>query len=101
MPIYEFECNSCGYIFEDLVKYNQDHEFCPKCNEYSKKIISRASFHLKGGGWADTGYDKTNNIDSNNTMTENIMRIPECVDKNTGATFMGTPEIRKVKNDAV
>jgi len=43
MPIYEFECQSCGHRFEELLKISQSGEkpLCPKCESpNTKKAIS-------------------------------------------------------------
>ena len=54
MPFYEYECKSCGYQFEKLLKFSQCDEVqeCPECNsKETKKLISLAGFVLKGDGW--------------------------------------------------
>lgn len=55
MPIYEYNCKNCGYVFEMFFKRTaKKHEnilICPECNELAKRIISKNTFHLKGDGW--------------------------------------------------
>jgi putative FmdB family regulatory protein len=48
MPIYQYECKSCGNIFEKLKNKITDKEICPACGGNSKKIISPASFIING-----------------------------------------------------
>lgn len=52
MPIFEYDCNSCGVSFEKLVRVNAgtDKVACPKCN--SRKIRKRMSTfaHAVAGG---------------------------------------------------
>lgn len=59
MPIYEYECKTCGKAFEKIVlssKHDEDFT-CPECGSYNyEKIISRSSFVLKGTGWYATDY---------------------------------------------
>jgi putative FmdB family regulatory protein len=55
MPLYEFEC-ACGKITEDFAKIGTESIACPKCGNPARKIISRCSFELKGGGWYTDGY---------------------------------------------
>lgn len=55
MPVYEFECR-CGAVTEDLVPMGTDEIECPVCHEKARKIISRCTFELKGGGWYADGY---------------------------------------------
>jgi len=57
MPLYEYECESCGIIFEARQKFSDAPlESCRECNGKVQKLISRAGFALKGGGWYDQGY---------------------------------------------
>lgn len=55
MPVYEFKCPE-GVITERLVKMGTKEINCPHCRKRAKKIISRCSFELKGGGWYADGY---------------------------------------------
>ncbi|RLG11232.1 zinc ribbon domain-containing protein [Candidatus Pacearchaeota archaeon] len=41
MPIYEFKCEVCGFVFETLQKMGEDLPPCPKCN--SKEVIKLPS----------------------------------------------------------
>jgi putative FmdB family regulatory protein len=58
VPTYEYECTACSHAWEELQKINDPHvEICPSCNEpRAKRLISRTSFALKGGGWYGDGY---------------------------------------------
>ena len=53
MPIYEYLCEACGALTEQMQKVSEPGpRKCPECG--SRKIarmISRTSFQLKGGGW--------------------------------------------------
>jgi putative FmdB family regulatory protein len=53
MPIYEYECQSCGHRFEEWQKMSDKPvTVCPKCKARKvEKLISHTSFQLKGGGW--------------------------------------------------
>lgn len=65
MPYYEFECDTCGVIEEVFfrsipreVPLHLDRD-CAKCGgKTMKKIISRSTFHLKGGKvpWGEGRY---------------------------------------------
>jgi putative FmdB family regulatory protein len=55
MPVYEFECSK-GTITERLVSMGTSHISCPCCRRKARKILSRCSFELKGGGWYADGY---------------------------------------------
>jgi putative FmdB family regulatory protein len=60
MPIFEFQCDACGYQFEKIVLGSPDGKTlsCPACG--SRKIIRKLStFGISGGqpasGGAGTG----------------------------------------------
>lgn len=55
MPFYEFEC-ACGEVTEELTKLGTESITCPKCGDTARKILSRCTFSLKGGGWYADGY---------------------------------------------
>ena len=58
MPIYEYQCSHCENRIEILQKLNDlPLEDCPACNKPSlKKLVSAASFRLKGKGWYETDF---------------------------------------------
>jgi putative FmdB family regulatory protein len=62
MPIYEYQCEACGESLEKLQKMNDAPlTKCPKCEKDSlKKKISAAGFRLKGTGWYETDFKKSN-----------------------------------------
>lgn len=60
MPIYEYRCNSCNHQFELRQKFSDPPASeCPQCGSAVDKLISSASFALKGGGWYDQGYSNS------------------------------------------
>lgn len=67
MPVYEFEC-SRGTVTEKIVPMDTQQIECPCCNRKARKILSRCSFELKGGGWYADGYasGKTSSASSKN-----------------------------------
>ena len=62
MPIYEYQCQSCGKELEALQKISDAPlEDCPACGAASlQKKVSAVAFRLKGGGWYETDF-KTGN----------------------------------------
>jgi putative FmdB family regulatory protein len=53
MPVYEYQCSACKHEFEREQRISEDPiKKCPKCGKQKvKRLISRTSFVLKGGGW--------------------------------------------------
>jgi putative FmdB family regulatory protein len=62
MPIYEYQCESCGHQLEALQRLSDDALVdCPACSKPAlKKQISAAGFRLKGGGWYETDFKSGN-----------------------------------------
>lgn len=59
MPIYEYECDECGHVFEALQSFSEKPlKMCTKCSGKVHKLISQSAFHLKGSGWYVTDYAK-------------------------------------------
>ncbi|KIH77269.1 putative regulatory protein, FmdB family [Geoalkalibacter ferrihydriticus] len=58
MPIYEYQCNSCGKTFEARQKFSDPPlNDCKVCGSGDvAKLISQTAFTLKGGGWYQQGY---------------------------------------------
>ena len=58
MPIYEYQCQSCGHELEAIQKMSDDAlTDCPECKESAlKKRISAAGFRLAGSGWDETDF---------------------------------------------
>lgn len=58
MPIYEFECKSCGTVQEVMQKMSDPPpEACGSCEKGPLvKLMSRTAFVLKGAGWYVTDF---------------------------------------------
>lgn len=61
MPIYEYACAKCKAEFEVEQRITDDPvKTCPKCRSRKvKRLISRTSFVLKGGGWYSDLYSSS------------------------------------------
>lgn len=53
MPIYEYRCEKCDTLFEEMQKVDSPPpKTCPNGHRGKmKRVVSRTSFQLKGGGW--------------------------------------------------
>ena len=59
MPLYEYQCESCGHRFEVIQKFSDAPiEVCPKCGAKVHKLISSPAIQFKGAGWYITDYAK-------------------------------------------
>ena len=73
MPIYEYQCTSCGACFE-LLKYLMVLQKCALLAVIRKsgKLLSKVGFQLKGTGWYETDFkNKKNSKKSDKTDTKN------------------------------
>jgi putative FmdB family regulatory protein len=60
MPIYAFECASCGHEFERLQRLaDSDPTECPACGAAQvRRQLTAPSFRLAGAGWYETDFKK-------------------------------------------
>jgi len=58
MPIYDYQCSSCGHKDEVMRKISAPStEACPSCGaETFSKQLSAPSFQLNGTGWYATDF---------------------------------------------
>ena len=57
MPIYEYQCLTCGKQTEVLQRLSDAPlETCEDCGGELKKLISAPAFQFKGSGWYVTDY---------------------------------------------
>jgi putative FmdB family regulatory protein len=59
MPLYEYQCDSCGHRFEVIRKFSDPPiDACPKCGSAVRKLMSSPAIQFKGSGWYITDYAK-------------------------------------------
>lgn len=58
MPIYDYQCSSCGHKAEVMRKISAASvEACPQCGaDAFSKQLSAPSFQLSGSGWYATDF---------------------------------------------
>jgi putative FmdB family regulatory protein len=57
MPLYEYECGTCGHRFERIQKFSDPPEkTCPKCGGEVHKLMAAPAVQFKGSGWYVTDY---------------------------------------------
>ena len=68
MPLYEYECDSCGHRFEVIQKFSDAPiEKCPKCGSTVRKLMSSPAIQFKGSGWYITDYAKKDSTAASKT----------------------------------
>ncbi len=54
MPIYDYQCNECGEVFEIMLRFSEagQLQLCPKCESKNtqKKLSIVASFKVSSSG---------------------------------------------------
>lgn len=89
MPIYEYQCQSCGHDLETMQKMSDAAlSDCPECGRPDlKKLVSAAGFRLGGGGWYETDFKDG----SKKNVKDNVSSdAPACA---TGGGCSGCPVV--------
>lgn len=64
MPLYEYQCDSCGHRFEVIQKFSDPHvSVCPKCGGPVQKLASSPAIQFKGSGFYITDYARSGKTD--------------------------------------
>ena len=74
MPLYEYQCENCGDVFEVMQKFSDEplsvHE---KCGGRVHRLLSAPALQFKGSGWYVTDYASKSNsksVDNGSGKTE-------------------------------
>lgn len=60
MPMYDYQCDQCGYRFEARQSFHDDPlTECPKCSGAIHRVIHSAGIIFKGSGWFVTDNRKS------------------------------------------
>lgn len=60
MPLYEYQCQSCGHRFEQIQKFSDPPaSACPNCGGAVEKLLSSPAIQFKGSGWYITDYARS------------------------------------------
>lgn len=57
MPLYEYQCTSCGERVEKIQKFSDPPiTECEACGSKLKRLVSSPAIQFKGSGWYVTDY---------------------------------------------
>ena len=71
MPLYEYECDSCGNRFEKIQKFSDPLvDICPTCGKSVHKLMSSPAIQFKGSGFYITDYAKKESTPAGKTGGE-------------------------------
>ena len=66
MPIYEYRCDGCNSVYEEIVRLSDANPPCPTCGDVNvSRLMSQTSFQLKGNGWYATDYGRSSSNNGN------------------------------------
>jgi len=72
MPTYDYECDACGYTFEEFQSITaKPLKECPKCKkkQLRRLIGSGAGVIFKGSGFYETDYKRKNRSSSKDSKS--------------------------------
>jgi putative FmdB family regulatory protein len=70
MPLYEYECDSCGARFERIQKFSDPPvTVCPTCGGAVRKLLSSPAIQFKGSGFYITDYARSGQSEKSATKT--------------------------------
>ena len=78
MPIYEYQCQACEAVVEELQKISDAPlKKCPECGKNKlEKLVSAPSFRLSGTGWYETDF-KSDKDKQRNLSTKDSEKKPD------------------------
>ena len=109
MPIYEYACEKCESEFEVEQRITDDPiKSCPRCKSRKiKRLISRTSFVLKGGGWYSDLYsssgakdDKAGKADSSDVKGKSASVDSKSPSKSESKSESKSADASKAKSKA-
>ena len=66
MPLYEYQCEECGDLFEVMQKFSDEPlAFHEKCGGKVHRLISAPALQFKGSGWYITDYARNSGSSTN------------------------------------
>ena len=91
MPLYEYECGSCGHRFERIQKFSDPPEkTCPKCGGELHKLVGAPAMKFKGSGWYVTDYGKSTKDTKGTKDSKEGKDSTEATGKTEGTEKSGT-----------
>jgi putative FmdB family regulatory protein len=72
MPTYKYKCSDCGSEFEVVQKISDEPlKICEACGKSSvRRLLFASAFQLKGAGWYQTDYGKSNAVGSSGHLNK-------------------------------
>ncbi len=106
MPIYEYQCQACEAVIEELQKVSDPIlKKCPECGKLKlKKLVSAPSFRLSGTGWYETDFksdsDNKRNLSSKDSEKKADSKSSQGGGKNKDGKSTDKKKIDSKKTDS-
>lgn len=93
MPIYEYQCPSCGNKFELRQGFDAESTLeCGACGSTAQRRISLVPVIFKGKGWYVNDYGRGNSSGAKNRESENSSATSETPTGNSSENATSTPK---------
>jgi len=89
MPIYEYECNKCGYRFDVMQSFSDPPvKTCRSngCRGRVRKVISPPAVIFKGSGFHVNDYSRNGKKASSAPKTDTVEKAKEAVESTASDT---------------
>jgi putative FmdB family regulatory protein len=101
MPIYEYSCKKCGKTIEVIQKFSdpilRKHQ---GCGGSLTKLVSTASFQLKGTGWYVTDYARKGKGGDSESSSESSKEKKESAPKSETSSKESSKPAKKAAKDS-
>lgn len=68
MPLYEYQCDACGFRFEVIQRFSDlPVSECQSCGGPVRRLLSPPAIQFKGSGWYVTDYARKGTTDASET----------------------------------
>lgn len=99
MPLYEYECQSCGRRTELLQRFGDEPlTTCPECGGKVRKLFSAPAVQFKGTGWYVTDYGRGNG-NGNGLHSESKSEAAAASDKSSSESTAKKSETKTASAD--
>jgi putative FmdB family regulatory protein len=86
MPLYEYQCESCGARFEVIQKFTDPVVgTCKTCGGTVRRLLSAPAIQFKGTGWYVTDYARKGMKGSDSDTSSSTPTSGAAADKPSGA----------------
>ena len=101
MPRYDYECLSCGHLFELRQSFDSDPEgVCPQCEGKSRRKFHAVPIIYKGSGFYTTDYKHTGFSDSSKEEKDSSKESSKDSSKEKSTAAKSSTESSKSKPEA-